>query len=169
MSEPAENRWGERLRLIATLGSVAILLTLVFMALQTEPGQPEQAVDRLGPLPGYPACESPTPDAAARAPEGLIVPRSAVVTKVTRRGEMWKASGYVPLTPVQLRRHYRDAPGVEVLQIEDEIIEAEALLTDGRFRSYVKATAVCELGSRFVAIVAAERQSGLVPTPAGGA
>ena len=132
------------------------------------PGLEQQGVDLNAPLPGYPPCGGFVPDRSEPHPEGAILPRSALVTRVRERGPTLRVSGYIPLRPVALRRHYESRGDLEVLQIEDEIIEAEALLTDRKFRTYIKATAVCESGSSFTAIVAAELDAAEVPTPAGG-
>jgi hypothetical protein len=153
--------------LIGTLAGAALIALLVLMGLQAERAEPDRQIDLSGPLPGYPPCAPFVPKERVRGVEGLIVPRSAVLTRVRARGPAQKVQGYVPMTPVQLRRHYQSRPGITVLQIEDEIIEAEGLLTDGRFRSYFKAQAVCELGSRFFALVASEQAQAVLPTPAG--
>jgi hypothetical protein len=145
-----------------------IVILLVQGNSSDQPGLNQQGVDRSAPLPGYPPCEDFVPDRGETHPEGAILPRSAVVTRVRERGPTTRVSGYVPLRPVALRRHYESRPDLEVLQIEDEIIEAEALLTDGKFRTYIKATAVCDSGSSFVSIVAPELSAAEVPTPAGG-
>jgi hypothetical protein len=164
----ASSSWGPRLRLIASIASAAVIGTLVFMAVRVDPNEPAPRFDRSGPLPGYPPCDSFVPERAVPAVDGLVLPPSSITTRVRTRGPLERVRGYLPLTPPQRHRHYRSRSDVTVLQIEDEIIEAEALLSDGRFRSYLKASAVCDLGSTFIAVLAPEQAGSLVPTPAGG-
>ena len=73
------------------------------------------------------------------------------------------------MTPIQVRVFYQRQTEFEVLQIEDEIQESEMLLADGTHRLFVKAQAICELGSVFLAVVAPEGGGAEVPVPAGGA
>jgi hypothetical protein len=141
---------------------------LVVMAIRSERSEGGQGIDLNGPLPGYPPCEEFVPDKRIRTPEGAILPRSALVTRTRPRGPTLRMSGYVPMRPIELRRYYEARADLEVLTIEDEIIEAEALLSDGEFRTFVKAQAVCDEGSTFLAVVAPELAAGEVPVPAGG-
>lgn len=71
------------------------------------------------------------------------------------------------MTPVQIRVDYQRRGDVQILQVEDEIREAEVLLTADDRRVFVKAQALCEDGSIFVAVVAPAEASGSVPVPAG--
>ena len=145
-----------------------IVILLVQADRSGGPGLEQGGIDLNAPLVGYPSCDGVAPDEGEKHPEGAILPRSAVVTRVRQRGPTTRVSGYIPLRPVAVRRHYEARADLEVMQIEDEIIEAEALLTDGEFRTYIKATAVCDSGSSFEAIVAPELAASSVPTPAGG-
>lgn len=167
--EHSPTTWSRWLRLIALIVSVALIVILVVQANRSDrPGLEEQGIDRNAPLVGYPKCDAFVPDRTEPPPPGTILPRSALVTRVREKGPTTRVIGYVPLRPVALRRHYEMRADLQVLQIEDEIIEAEALLSDGEFRTYIKATAVCESGSSFIAVVAPELSASEVPTPAGG-
>lgn len=131
----------------------------------------EVARELLRPLAGIGSCTA-TPDPAtdAELPAGLVVPDDAIVTSVEPADPITNVQGYIPWTPVQYRVWLQFvAPDVEVLQIEDEIREAEALVTDGSHRMFVKAQAVCETGSVFVAVVAPEVSDATLPTPSGTA
>jgi hypothetical protein len=149
------------------LVSGVILLVFVLVALRSARSERDQAIDLNGPLPGYPPCEAFVPAERGERVEDAILPGSAVITRVRRDGLSRRINGFVPLRPIQVRKYYQSRPGVQVLQIEDEIIEAEALLTDGEFRMYIKAVAVCESGSEFEALVAPELAAADLPTPAG--
>jgi hypothetical protein len=119
-----------------------------------------------GPLPNLPPCEEPGP--GKKPVEGLIVPDGAVIKQVRTRGPTRNVRGFIPMTPVQIRKDYEARSDLQILAIEDEIYEAEALITARGFRTFIKAEAVCDRGSRFIAVVASELEAGQVPTPAGG-
>lgn len=101
--------------------------------------------------------------------EGLVLPPGAVLTEQAEDGPLTTAKGYVPMTPVQVRVWFQRHDELEVVQIEDEIRESEALLDHGDLRLFVKAQAICELGSVFLAVVAPRAAEGQVPAPAGSA
>lgn len=124
------------------------------------------SIDLLRPLSGLQECTL-QPEAIGVVVEGLHLPDDAVVTEVDDQGPLVEFRGYIPLTPVQLRAWFQTQPELEVLQIEDEIREAEALVTDGAHRQFAKAQAVCEQGSIFIGVVAPEVEADAVPTPTG--
>lgn len=110
-----------------------------------------------GPLEPLPTCESP-PEAVAFAPiAGLVLPRDAIVTGVEEIGAITSVEGYVPLTPSQFRRTYQnraqDDDEVELLNVEDETYDAEVLIAAEGQRMYVQVFGICDLGSRFGAVV----------------
>lgn len=102
--------------------------------------------------------------------EGTLLPEGAVLTSQTQQGPLTQIKGYIPMTPVQIRVFYQrqDDYDYEILQVEDEIRESEVLLADGNNRLFVKAQAICELGSVFLAVLAPESSGDQVPVPAGG-
>jgi hypothetical protein len=100
--------------------------------------------------------------------EGTLLPDGAVLTSQTQQGPLTQIKGYIPMTPVQIRVFYQRQDTFEVLQVEDEIRESEILLADGNHRLFVKAQAICELGSVFLAVLAPEDAGDQVPLPAQG-
>lgn len=120
------------------------------------------------PLAGAGLCTA-TPDPAtdAEQPDGLIIPTEAIVTSVEPADPLTRVQGYIPWTPVQYRVWLQFIADVEVIQVEDEVREAEALTSDGTNRMFVKAQAICEMGSVFVAVIAPEVADAELPTPAG--
>ena len=110
----------------------------------------------------------PTPPAAddTDAP-GLYLPDEAIVTQVKDNGPLTQVTGYVALTPIEMRVHYQERTDLDVIQVEDEGYEAEVLVSDGEHRLFVKAQALCSRGSNFVAVIAPEDDAAAVPTPAG--
>lgn len=120
----------------------------------------------LGPL-QLPPCASP-PAAVADPPPGATLPPGAVVTAVQEQGPVTQVMGYVPMTPIQLRVDLQTRAGLTVLTAEDEVFEAELLVSDGTHRTFLKAQAQCAEGSQFVALVAAELDpEAVLPTPTG--
>lgn len=139
---------------------------LVLTACSSGPVTPRATFDAEGPLTGYGACVAPTAGPVLR-PVGMVLPEGAVLTEGQADGPVTQVSGFVPLTPVQLRQHYEQRDDVVVLSVEDEILESEVLLEADGYRTFVKATVACERGSRFVALTAANVDASTVPTPAG--
>ena len=107
----------------------------------------QQPLTALGPCKGV-------PDSGVVADvKGLVVPEGAVLTRVTPADPLTNVQGYVPMTPVQLRAYYQQHPDLTIVSVEDEVHEAEVLHEADGVRVFVKAQAVCELGSMFVAVV----------------
>jgi hypothetical protein len=100
--------------------------------------------------------------------EGTLLPDGAVLTSQTQQGPLTQIKGYIPMTPVQIRVFYQRQDIFEVVQVEDEVRESEILLADGNHRLFVKAQAICELGSVFLAVLAPESAGDQVPLPARG-
>jgi hypothetical protein len=99
---------------------------------------------------------------------GALLPDGAVLTSQTQQGPLTQIKGYIPMTPVQIRVFYQRQDTFDVVQVEDEVRESEILLADGNHRLFVKAQAICELGSVFLAVVAPESAGDQVPLPARG-
>jgi len=88
------------------------------------------------------------------------LPAEAVVQEVTEPPPLTTVTGYSPRTPVQIRRDSAERDVLEVFFIEDEIYESEAMVGNGTHRTHVKATAVCDRGSRQLMVVAPEPERG---------
>lgn len=116
-----------------------------------------------------PPCAEQPPPPVLPDVAGLVLPEEATVFSVYDVGPLVQAEGVVDLTPAQARRFYEERADLEVLQVEDEGVEAEILVTDGEHRAFVKVQIACATGSSFTATVGAEADSAAVPTPAGTA
>lgn len=132
------------------------------------PGDIDPAL--LEPLTALGPCEVEPNILDEEPAEGALLPDGAVLTSQTEQGPLTQIKGYIPMTPVQIRVFYQrqDDYEYEILQVEDEIRESEVLLADGDNRLFVKAQAICELGSVFLAVLAPESSGDQVPVPAGG-
>ncbi len=120
-----------------------------------------------GPLTDLPECSAP-PEAAEDAvvedaAGDLVLPEDTVVTGVEDLGELVSVRGYVALTPIQVRKSYAAAPGLELYALEDEVYEAEVLYGAGDSRVFVKAQAQCQVGSLLSVFVGPEDGEGLPP------
>lgn len=124
--------------------------------------------ERLAPLVRLGACtDEPESQAVFTDAPGLVLPPQVHLTTVEENDGATRIEGYVPMTPVELRVWFEESSGRQILEIEDEVVESEVLVTDGQHRLFVKAQAVCERGSILVAIVAPESAADQVPEPAG--
>lgn len=72
------------------------------------------------------------------------------------------------MTPVEVREYYAQLDDLQIILIEDEVYEAEVLLSDGEHRSYIEALAQCARGSRFLVVVAPEGEGVTLPALAQG-
>lgn len=130
------------------------------------PGDVDPAL--LEPLTALGPCTVDPNTIDEEAAEGALLPEGAVLTSQTTEGPLTQMKGYIPMTPVQIRVFYQRQDEFDVVQVEDEVRESEVLLADGDHRLFVKAQAICELGSVFLAVVAPESSGDKVPLPAGG-
>jgi hypothetical protein len=117
------------------------------------------------PLAALPPCGD-LPAGSGQDVLGVELPEEAIVEDVTEEPPLITVTGYAPRTPVQIRRDYAERDDLEVFFIEDEIYESEAMVGNGTHRTYVKATAVCDRGSRLLMVVAPELDAAGLPVPA---
>lgn len=122
----------------------------------------------MGPLNALPDCPSPP---AGRPDEvvGLLLPDGAAVTAIQPQDPLTTVQSFVPLTPAQFEAHYAERKGIEVLVTENEVYEAELLVSNGSHRNFLKATATCSTGSQVLAVVAPEVDAEGLPIPQGAA
>jgi hypothetical protein len=149
-------------------GAAVAVALLALLACGDPQPQLNERGDPLGPLEALADCEG-LPAAEGEAPDGLLLPDGAIIQKVTPQGPLVNVTAYVPMTPVQFEQTYRDL-GVEILITENEIFEAELLVSDGTHRNFLKAAALCKEGSSVLAVVAPEVDAEGLPVPqrAGG-
>ncbi len=118
------------------------------------------------PLSALPPCAT-APAGVDEDVDGLLLPDAAVTTQVTRQDPLVNVSGYVAMTPEALQLSYADRDDIEVLLSENEIFEAELLISDGDHRNFIKATATCQQGSQVLVVVAPEVDAAGLPVPQG--
>lgn len=98
-----------------------------------------------------------------------MLPAGSVVNSVTEQKPLVTVIAFVPLTPIEFEAAYPEMDGIEVLVTENEIYEAELLVSNGTHRNFLKATATCSTGSNLVAVVAPEVDAEGLPLPQGAA
>ena len=99
--------------------------------------------------------------------EGLVLPPDTRVVDVTEDGGLTTVEARVPLNPVEVREfyEYRNLGVLKTLMIEDEILEAEALLESRTHRLFVKAQALCPTVSVLYVVVAPGGSDARLPRP----
>ena len=112
-------------------------------------------------------CERAVPERMIDAPAALIRPDGArvIVSSANPRTDdprITVVDGYVELAPSKLIAGLKAVDGAEVSFVEDEEIEAEVLLGDGRSRNFWKVVRTCEVASRFTALVVDESDAAAV-------
>lgn len=125
--------------------------------------------DRTAPLDRLPPCEGELPPSAVDGGiEGLLVPDGTVLTAVEETDPLVQVTGVIPMDPVEVRAFYADAPDLEALAIEDEILEAEGLMQGRTHRFFFKAQAQCRTRSTAIFVVAPRNDDAPLPQPSGG-
>ena len=133
-------------------------------AVQPTPAPAAVPSDAGSELTALPACPPPPP-ASGETVEGMTAPEGTIVTKVEQQDPLTNVTGYVPMTPVQFETSFRTLEEVTILLSENEVYEAELLITNGTHRTFFKATATCKRGSSLLAVVAPEVDADGLPLP----
>ena len=151
-----------RLRLLS------LVLAALVVAACADSGVPaaQQTPDLAGPLQALPPCEAP-PEGTGEVVKGLIAPEGIIVTDVRVQKPLTNVTAYIEQTPVQFEAIYTKMPDITILSSENEIFEAEMLISDGKYRNYFKAAAACNQGSQLLIVIAPEIAAKDLPTPAG--
>ncbi len=76
--------------------------------------------------------------------------------------------GYVPDTPVNVRKFYQQQEDLEFSELEDEVYEAEVFYTLGVHNTYVKVQATCATGAQLTAVVGPSGKNVPLPKVGGG-
>jgi hypothetical protein len=90
-----------------------------------------------------------------------VAPPGSHIYRARPSGQrLTNVKGYVDMDPVEIRKYYgslrRDPKKYDFFFLEDEVIEAEAFFTDGKWRNYVRARTLCEGRSLLFILVAPE-------------
>lgn len=127
------------------------------------------ASDATGPLTALPEC-APAPPEVEVDPgllEGAELPEGAVLTSALAQDPIVNLTAYVDGTPVEVRNEFELRRGIDIIVIEDEVFEAELLVSNGTHRTYLRVGATCSTGSTLIAVVAPELEADALPLPPG--
>jgi hypothetical protein len=151
-----------RLRLLS------LVLAVLAAAACAQSGTPsaQSTPDLSGPLQALPPCEDP-PEGVDEVVKGLIAPEGIIVTDVRVQKPLTNVTAYIEQTPVQFEAAYAKMENITILSSENEISEAEMLISDGKYRNFLKAAAACDQGSQLLIVIAPEIAAETLPTPAG--
>lgn len=130
------------------------------------PAPSASAAGVFGPLEALPECATPPAPGAEPVP-GLVLPEGSVVLKVQEQKPVTTVTAFTPFTPAQFERTYAKNADLTVLLTENEVYEAELLVSNGTHRNFLKASATCSLGSQVLAVVAPEVDAEGLPLPQG--
>jgi hypothetical protein len=153
------------------LALVVAIVAVLAPACAGDGGAPpvaQQTPDLSGPLTALPDCEPP-PKGTGEQVKGLMAPEGIVITDVTTQKPLTNVSAYIEQTPIQFEAGYSKRGEISILSSENEIFEAEMLISNGKYRNFLKAVAMCKQGSQLLIVVAPEIAAKGLPKPAGKA
>ena len=124
--------------------------------------------DVVGLNPALGRCPSPPApgDVPEGSLEGFVLPPEVITRQVRSSGDITNLIGYIARTPLEVRAFYEDLEEGQIVNLEDEVIETEVLIVNGEHNTFARFSAICERGSRVVALVGSRGSSG-IPTPSG--
>ena len=152
------------------LGAVGAAVVLgLLVAGCVEPPSPQgppavsatDADDRLPPC-GKPPSPDPDPP-----PPGAVLPPAARITAVREQPPVVQLNGYVQSTPAALRTWVEARPNLDIVSEHAEPGEVQLLVTDGTWKTFIKASAICEDASLLAEVIAPEDSGAVIPTPEG--
>ena len=114
-----------------------------------------------------PECGKPPSPDPNPAPAGAFMPGSGRVTAVRETDGVVQLNGYVEMTPAELRLWIERRPGVSVGGVAADAGVVELLVTDKRWRTFVRAKAVCADASVVAQVIAPVGSDAALPTPGG--
>ena len=145
---------------------VAVLGALALVGCDNGGAPPPPAPTASFALDLPPCGKPPSPDPNL-PPPGALLPPGSRITAVREDPPLVQLNGYVTMTPRQVRAEIEARPGLDIVLAEDEGYEAELLVSDGQWRTFVKAKAVCTEGSLLSEVIAPQDSEAVLPTPAG--
>lgn len=114
-----------------------------------------------------PKCGSPPSEDPNPPPAGAILPPTARMTAVRSEPPLTQLNAYVETTPAGVREWVEGQPDLEVVDSAETAGEVELLVSDGQWRTFVSARAVCADASLLAEVIAPHDSDATLPTPAG--
>ena len=156
-------------RLPGRCTAVAILVVAFGVAACAAPAVPAPSVaatatatvgDDLPPC-GQPPSPDPDPP-----PPGAVLPPVSRITAVRRQPPVVQLNGYVESTPGEIQAWVEQQENLEIVASEHTPDESQFLVTDGTWRTFIKARAICDDASLLAEVIAPLQSDAVIPTPA---
>lgn len=148
------------MRLLAVL-----LCWCVLPACERQPAPEPLATSRTDSTVALPACGRPPSEHPTPPPPGAVMPPLSRLTAVREATPRTQLTGYVESTPAAVREWIEAQPDLEVLASANTPGQAEFLVTDGTWRTYLSVRAVCLEASLLSEVITAEDSGARLPTP----
>lgn len=119
--------------------------------------EPESTEEAQQLPPGVPEeCANALPTEKGTDVPGLLAPVDVILGPSAPRGPNVQVTGFVAMAPLDFLKEMKARRGWKILFEENEVSEAELLISDGKHRNFWKVVQACPTGSRFVVLVADE-------------
>ena len=142
--------------------AVAVLACATVACAAPVPSASPARSERSLPPCGQPPSPDPDPP-----PPGAVVPPGARITAVREQPPVVQLNGYVESTPQQVRTWVEQRAGLEIVSVHEEPGEAQLLVTDGTWKTFVKARAICDGASLLAQVITGQDSDAVIPTPKG--
>jgi hypothetical protein len=139
---------------------------LLLVSCDQAPPSPSPSASALPSDVGLPPCGKPPSPAPQPPPPGAVLPPNSRITAVREQPPRVQLNGYVEATPAEVRRWIEANDDLEVVLAEGDAGQAELLVTDGTWRTFVAARAVCDDASLLAEVIAPQESDAVLPTPA---
>ena len=126
-----------------------------------DPGRPPAA----GAL-DLPACGKPPSPDPDPPPAGAVIPPGTRVTATRNETSIVQLNAYVTSSPDEVRTWIEAQPDLEVTAVTRRPNEVQLLVTDGTWRTFVRARGVCTDASLLAEVIAPQDSDAVLPTPA---
>lgn len=145
--------------------AAAVLLLVV--AVFTGCGRPDPAVAPAPPAAlELPACGKPPSPDPQPPPPGAVLPPESRITALREQPPRVQLNGYVMSTPRAVRAWVESQEALHVVAARDDGYEVEMLVTDGDWRTFIRARAICTDASLLSEVIAPASSDAVLPTPA---
>lgn len=144
-----------------------LVLLVVFACACTEQRPPAAAeAPPSAAAADLPACGQPPSPHPEPPPAGAVIPPGTRITAIRNEDAVVQLNGYVTATPEQVRTWIESQPDLEITASDTSPNEIQLLVTDGTWRTFVRARGVCTDASLLAEVIAPQSSDAVLPTPA---
>lgn len=145
------------------LRTVVVLLVLCAC---TGPGPAAPGTSPTAVAVELPACGKPPSPDPEPPPAGAVIPPGTRITATRNEQSVVQLNAYVTSSPRQVLGWIESQPELEITASHVTANEVELLVTDGTWRTFVRARGVCTDASLLAEVIAPQASDAVVPTPA---